>query len=809
MRLLHHPSLHLSHAGRPLRPLLASSLYSKPFTRATEKLELPSISQVHTRGPADIPWYNHHAAERPLLPGDKLPALSLPTATQGLSRTAYHDPSLTNSTNSSARTSLSGASVPANEPRSPPSSTDLSGTQGRLSLDSSAPTEYSLPPSVNEGYYPSPTSLGSMNQTQPYMDVHSHMSSAQSYAPQGATAGAMSHYQYHGQPPVMQPASSYAPAAYPQYGYAPGVTSPPTGHPPSSMGGQMPAQLLPLPGKLQSQNVVDDYSDRYQVSNHAAPPSGYGNNTGAPLQGFVFDGTGQVAPPGAKPRVTATLWEDEGSLCYQVEAKGVCVARREDNHMINGTKLLNVAGMTRGRRDGILKSEKLRHVVKIGPMHLKGVWIPFERALEFANKEKITDLLYPLFVHNIGGLLYHPANQNRTNQVVQESQHRRLEGPPLGPQRTPSGSQQPPVHHHHPSLQTPMSSHMSQGPMSGQPGSRPGLERANTFPTPPASASSLMGVNNQGSSYEWGGQVPHTQPLSIDTTLSNQRSMPTTPATTPPGNNMHGLPAYQSQPYDSSKPYYSAAPQTHAQYAPHTPLTNSGMSSYGQPLPGGYMKSEMAPPNPRPGASEPETSERDPNRYSQSNGPGETVSEHEQEYMPDHNAGYNSNRGSYTYTTNPSVSSLTGEHSQLTPEMTSSPSQQNGSGRMTPRTGAGPPPHWASGYNTPPRPPAATTLYNAVSDTRGTPANGASDPYSMASTTAPVYATGNGSLSAGSKRMREDDDIRPPENTTEYETSKRRKTITDATLGGPLGGPVGGPPILQPMKPSAVMARHR
>ncbi len=30
--------------------------------------------------------------------------------------------------------------------------------------------------------------------------------------------------------------------------------------------------------------------------------------------------------------------------------------------------------MTRGRRGGILKSEKTRHVVKIGPMHLKGVW---------------------------------------------------------------------------------------------------------------------------------------------------------------------------------------------------------------------------------------------------------------------------------------------------------------------------------------------------------------------------------------------------------------------------------------------------
>lgn len=51
----------------------------------------------------------------------------------------------------------------------------------------------------------------------------------------------------------------------------------------------------------------------------------------SPYQGGVngFDTTGQIAPHGMKPRVTATLWEDEGSLCFQVEAKGVCVARRE------------------------------------------------------------------------------------------------------------------------------------------------------------------------------------------------------------------------------------------------------------------------------------------------------------------------------------------------------------------------------------------------------------------------------------------------------------------------------------------------
>jgi hypothetical protein len=45
-----------------------------------------------------------------------------------------------------------------------------------------------------------------------------------------------------------------------------------------------------------------------------------------------------------------------------------------DNDMINGTKLLNVVGMSRGKRDGILKNEKGRVVVKVGSMHLKGVW---------------------------------------------------------------------------------------------------------------------------------------------------------------------------------------------------------------------------------------------------------------------------------------------------------------------------------------------------------------------------------------------------------------------------------------------------
>ncbi|ORE04766.1 apses-domain-containing protein [Rhizopus microsporus var. microsporus] len=107
-----------------------------------------------------------------------------------------------------------------------------------------------------------------------------------------------------------------------------------------------------------------------------------------------------------RPRLTATLWEDESTLCYQVDTRGICVARRQDNNMINGTKLLNVAGMSRGKRDGILKNERGRVVVKVGAMHLKGVWIPFARAKTLATQFNILDALYPIFADDPVSFLY-------------------------------------------------------------------------------------------------------------------------------------------------------------------------------------------------------------------------------------------------------------------------------------------------------------------------------------------------------------------------------------------------------------------
>ncbi|KAG5518495.1 hypothetical protein PMAC_002891 [Pneumocystis sp. 'macacae'] len=112
-------------------------------------------------------------------------------------------------------------------------------------------------------------------------------------------------------------------------------------------------------------------------------------------------------------RVTATVWEDERTV-----GSGRETGLTADNDMVNGTKLLNVTGMSRGKRDGMLKSEKVRAVVKTGAMHLKGVWIPFERALELAEREGIVDELYPLFVRDIKRVLYERGSYGRATAAL-------------------------------------------------------------------------------------------------------------------------------------------------------------------------------------------------------------------------------------------------------------------------------------------------------------------------------------------------------------------------------------------------------
>nr|QHW04008.1 APSES-type transcription factor StuA [Metarhizium rileyi] len=616
-------------------------------------------------------------------------------------------------------------------------------------------------------------SYDAMNHQNPEMYYpQQHISGGQPPPPQTVTSNNLASYQHP--PHLMQPGpGSYNnPNPYGQYPqYANGLASPSAAQSVSNPMGAAPS-VLPLPGVAGQTSMANHYAG--------------------------FDTTGQNPPHGMKPRVTATLWEDEGSLCFQVEARGICVARREDNHMINGTKLLNVAGMTRGRRDGILKSEKIRHVVKIGPMHLKGVWIPYERALDFANKEKITEMLYPLFVHNIGALLYHPTNQTRTSQVMAAAERRKQEQAQIRPPPHPG---LPSIQQHQqmalPGSQTPLPSH------SGMT-SRPTLDRAHTFPTPPGTTA--VGGMGASDSFGWQGQAmngtPGANPMTIETGLNSARSMPNTPATTPPGQPIQNMQSYHpaNQGYDNSRQMYSASASQQSPYQNANTANSDRIYSQAS----SYAKSDMGPPSSRPAASGQSAEQHDaksangimPPEPSAHGHEEEGEHEHEAEYT--HNSGvYDASRSSYNYTA-PSVGNLAND-ANINPDMTGSPGHPSSSGRATPRTAA---PHQSyypqnTGYNTPPRvQQTSSTLYSVVANDRGQStagpggdvyAPGADMSNTMPNGYAPQPPLMNGP-SGGLKRGREDDEDLSQSGSEANgmgNGEKRRRTIMESSVSAP------------------------
>jgi enhanced filamentous growth protein 1 len=263
---------------------------------------------VSTRGPIDIPYYNHHAAQRPLYVNERLPSLPLPLPQQAFS-SGTSSPRVGSLGSSSVSNGNSNISSFSSGPKTP---SPTLPADGDLPTPSQIPS-YSSQPQPGSGYAHNQESYASMNQQPQDMYYNPHMSSGQAPAPQTITSGGMTHYSHHQQPPLLQPGpAQYSPAqgSYGQYGnYSNGLTSPQQGgHQVSGpMGGQ--GNVLSLPPMAPASQPV-------------MAGQGYASQPG-------YDTTGQLAPPGMKPRVTATLWEDEGSLCFQVEAKGVCVARRE------------------------------------------------------------------------------------------------------------------------------------------------------------------------------------------------------------------------------------------------------------------------------------------------------------------------------------------------------------------------------------------------------------------------------------------------------------------------------------------------
>ncbi|KKA26584.1 hypothetical protein TD95_003965 [Thielaviopsis punctulata] len=595
-----------------------------------------------------------------------------------------------------------------------------------------------------------------MSQSEMY---YQHIPTGQQAGPQGPST--MAHYQ-PAQPPLLHPSAQYPPPSYnhPYYATLPSQAGP--GSVPNSMGAVLP----PPVGGVPSHGPITGHQS---MTGHYPPTA--------------MDTTGQIAPPGMKPRVTATLWEDEGSLCFQVEARGICVARREDNHMINGTKLLNVAGMTRGRRDGILKSEKIRHVVKIGPMHLKGVWIPFERALDFANKEKITELLYPLFVHNISALLCHPANQSRANQAMAAHERRKQEQG-LVNQGLPSI--------HQPQLALP-------GPQplaSHTPMARPGLDRAHTFPTPPATAGGVLSSMGSQDGFQWGPQQQGTTPsMPIDSNEHNGLNF--TPATTPPGSAMAPMQAYSQAPtvpsYDSRSSMYSAPPPQQSPYQTSPAMTQDRV--YQAP----YVKTDMAPPTSRSGSttgidhqdkSVPGIMANDQTAHVVPH--HEQEAEHENEYT--HDSTYDTSRApQYNYPAPTPVAAIPEAH--IPNEAVASPAHGN-SGRATPRTAGSQNFYPPASYPPSPRSAAPNAVFSVVNNERTN--SGAATPtteiYSQPDLKTYVPTAVVPSSGGGMKRSLDDEDDRIE--------SKRRKTGSLIENGASV-------PYDAVNRPNAVPSRRR
>lgn len=180
----------------------------------------------------------------------------------------------------------------------PPPSPKHNYNNGQVTMSGSAPPSTALP--NGNGNYPASEMgrpQGQAMHVSPYSPTSNRILQPYALSPQ----------QDHSQGPSQDVQS---PNQYQQYSYDIQLRYPapaPSFPAPSMAGRYEPARELPAP--LPSMTAMQ-------------AQGGFG----APME---MDTTGQVPPPGVKPRVTATLWEDEGTLCFQVDVKGTCVARRE------------------------------------------------------------------------------------------------------------------------------------------------------------------------------------------------------------------------------------------------------------------------------------------------------------------------------------------------------------------------------------------------------------------------------------------------------------------------------------------------
>lgn len=151
------------------------------------------------------------------------------------------------------------------------------------------------------------------------------------------------------------PQSQYRPSAFrssypPQHGYAGDMPAPPaaaqaTGQAPNSGNNHdyasnnwsapssSPSYALPPP-PTSAGAVTSALYRRPGAHGAQPPPSATHHHHHHPSTPPGYCPPHSTATTTQRPKLTTTVWEDEGTVCYQVDAKNVCVARREGKSLL-------------------------------------------------------------------------------------------------------------------------------------------------------------------------------------------------------------------------------------------------------------------------------------------------------------------------------------------------------------------------------------------------------------------------------------------------------------------------------------------
>lgn len=245
------PLTRLPNRLRPSRPVT-----SKPDPDNTEKLELPSISQVHSRGPVDAPWYNTQFTPRPTVSSERLPALpqiqsgANPSSNSSSPRGGSISSASAINSSASSHTSYSSSVNGSHSGFKTPSPEQTPQTLGRdpHSLNGQSQESPFAQQHQQSGYGYATDSYANMNQMQSYADVQQHHMPNPGHATSSGPPSTIGHYASYQQPPYLQPGPTNSMVQGYSYQSSYGNGMPPTPSTATMTNSLVPASL-PLPGE--------------------------------------------------------------------------------------------------------------------------------------------------------------------------------------------------------------------------------------------------------------------------------------------------------------------------------------------------------------------------------------------------------------------------------------------------------------------------------------------------------------------------------------------------------------------------------